>query len=680
MKTLRFLLGLVLLLSASQANAQRPMTTDDGLNMASVGNALLSPDGQKVLFRKTELNWEKNKRENKYHLAPAAGGASYQFIGQDGGSDVKFSPNGKYLTFKRSIGEKDKVSQLFIMRTDGGEAVQLTKHKTSIGRYVWTSDESAIYFVSDQPRSEEAQKEFKNGNDAIFVDEGPNGQTAASWQHLWKLDIESKKSRKVISDSIRISHFDVAPDQQHLLYIARTENRRNQGNLSEIHLLNLTDSTHTRLTRNEAPEARLMWAPDSRRFAYTAPDDKTWELRNDKIWMMDIQTQKIESLSTAFEGNIRSFAWTPDGSAILFTGLQRTNSNLYRLEVDSKKVTQITNLTGSLNALSYSKDRKHMVYSYSDLQTPADLYVSPTDSLNPTRITTLHESISDSLLLARSEIVRWKSQDGLEIEGILLFPPDYQTGERRPFLLHIHGGPAGVFTNSFRSQYHVWAGLGYVQLLPNVRGSSGYSDDFLRGNMHDIGGGDYWDLMTGVDHVLEQGYAHPEQLGVRGWSYGGILGGWTITQTDRFKGASLGAMVSDWTSEWGPGFNFDVRNWYIGGTPWDNPEEFRFRSALTHAKNIKTPTLLLHGIADRVDTEAQSMMLFSALKDMNKTVRYIKFPREPHGFREPRHQRVRDIEEIRWIQKYVRGIEWKAWERTPKAKETKEKPAKPVSP
>jgi dipeptidyl aminopeptidase/acylaminoacyl peptidase len=249
--------------------------------------------------------------------------------------------------------------------------------------------------------------------------------------------------------------------------------------------------------------------------------------------------------------------------------------------------------------------------------------------------------------------------------------PDSHDGAELPFLLHVHGGPAGVFTNTFSARNHVWAGLGYAQLSPNVRGSSGYTDELLQGNMYDIGGGDYWDLMTGVDTVVARGLADSDQLGIRGWSYGGILGGWTITQTDRFEGASLGAMVSDWTSEYGPGFNHDVRLWYIGGTPWENPEDWRARSALTHVAGVTTPTLLLHGINDRTDTEAQSMMFFQALRDQGKTTRYIRFPREPHGFREPRHQRTRDVEEIRWIQKHVRGIEWEPWERPEKAEEKK---------
>jgi dipeptidyl aminopeptidase/acylaminoacyl peptidase len=259
----------------------------------------------------------------------------------------------------------------------------------------------------------------------------------------------------------------------------------------------------------------------------------------------------------------------------------------------------------------------------------------------------------------------------MEIEGLLHLPVGYAEGARVPLLLNIHGGPAGSWRNAFSPTYHIYAGLGYASLSPNVRGSSGYTDRLREGNTVDkgdgIGFGDYEDLIAGVDSLVEQGIADPDRLALRGWSYGGILGGWTITQTNRFKAASIGAGVYDWTSEYGPGFNNDVRLWHIGGTPWDNPEGYRKQSALTHVRNVTTPTLLIHGMEDTTDTEAQSMIFFTAIKDIGKApVRYLRFPREPHGFREPRHQRTRDIEEIRWMQKHVLGVEWTPWAREEK--------------
>ena len=661
MRNLTLLIVFVLAVPVA-GQERRAMTTDDGLDMVQVGGAMISPDGSWVLFSKSELNWEENERETTWWRVSTEGGEPYRYIGDDGGGNFQFSPDGSRLAFTRSV---DDESQLFLLPTTGGEAVQLSEHETSIGSYAWSEDGSKIIFVATEPRTEEEEEAREAGYDAIFVDEGPNGQQSGNWNNLWLIEVESGAERRLTDTDHRIGSFSVAPNGDRILFTSRIENRRNQQNLSEIQLLEVEAGTIRRLTDNSAPEGRLSWAPDGRSFAYTARTDGEWELLLDKIWVMDPDGGDRRIVSGAFDGNIGNFVWAPDASAILFSGLHGTNNNLYRINLGSDSVEQITSSVGSLAPSSFSRDRVKMAYVFQDFDTPADIWVGPTDGTGAVQLTDVNPTITDELVLGQGEVIRWESRDGTEIEGILMLPAEYQSG-MLPLLLHIHGGPAGVFRNSFSASNHVWVGLGYAQLFPNVRGSSGYDDDLLRGNLRDIGSGDYEDLMTGVDELISRGIADPDKLGLRGWSYGGILGGWTITQTDRFKGASVGAMVSDWTSEYGPGFNHDVRLWYIGGTPWDNTDEWRERSALTHVANVTTPTLVLHGINDRTDTEPQSMMFFQALKDQGKITRYIRFPREPHGFQEPRHQRTRDVEEIRWIQKYVRNIEWTPWERPEK--------------
>ena len=661
MRNLTLLIVFVLAVPVAGQERQA-MTTDDGLDMVQVGGAMISPDGSWVLFSKSELNWEENERETTWWRVSAEGGEPYRYIGDDGGGNFQFSPDGRRLAFTRSV---DDESQLFLLPTTGGEAVQLSEHETSIGSYAWSEDGSKIIFVATEPRTDEEEEAREAGYDAIFVDEGPNGQQSGNWNNLWLIEVESGAERRLTDTDHRIGSFSVAPNGDRILFTSRIENRRNQQNLSEIQLLEVEAGTIRQLTDNSAPEGRLSWAPDGRSFAYTARTDGEWELLLDKIWVMDPDGGDRRIVSGAFDGNIGNFVWAPDASAILFSGLHGTNNNLYRINLGSDSVEQITSSAGSLAPSSFSRDRAKMAYVFQDFDTPADIWVGPTDGTGAVQLTDVNPTITDELVLGQGEVIRWESRDGTEIEGILMLPAEYQSGVL-PLLLHIHGGPAGVFRNSFSASNHVWAGLGYAQLFPNVRGSSGYDDDLLRGNLRDIGSGDYEDLMTGVDELISRGIADPDKLGLRGWSYGGILGGWTITQTDRFKGASVGAMVSDWTSEYGPGFNHDVRLWYIGGTPWDNTDEWRERSALTHVANVTTPTLVLHGINDRTDTEPQSMMFFQALKDQGKITRYIRFPREPHGFQEPRHQRTRDVEEIRWIQKYVRNIEWTPWERPEK--------------
>jgi len=462
------------------------MTTDDALDMVQVGGATISPDGSWVLFSKSELDWDENERTTTWWKVPTDGREEpWQFIGEDGGSAFQFSPDGVWLSFTRPVDEK---RQLFIMRTDGGEAVQLSDHETAVGAYQWTDDGTRIVFVASHKRSDDEEKERKAGSDAIFVDEGPNGQTAGQWNDLWSIEVSTKEETRLTESDHRVGSFSVSPDGGRILFAARTENRRNQSNRSEIHLLDVGSGEVRQLTENQAPEGRLTWAPDGRRFAYEAPSDGEWELRLDKIWVMDVESGDREIVSGAFDGNIRQFVWSADASSILFSGLQGTNNNLYRLDLGSGSVDQVTEHVGSLSPSSFSRDGSMMAYVAQDWDTPPDVWAGPTNGDAGVRLTDANPWIGTDLLMGESRLIQWESRDGLEIEGILTVPEG--ASEDLPLLLHIHGGPAGVFTNTFNPRAHVWAGLGYAQLSPNVRGSSGYTDELLRGNMADIGGGD----------------------------------------------------------------------------------------------------------------------------------------------------------------------------------------------
>jgi len=649
---------------AAEPQGPRPMTVDDALDMVGVGGALMSPDGEWVLFSKSELDWGENERQTKWYMIPSSGGEAFEYIGEEGGGSFQFSPDGRYLSLTRSVDDK---RQIFWMRTAGGEAVQLTEHETSVGSFEWSDDSTKIYFSATDERPDDEGTMVNEDEDVIFVDEGPNGQNRSYWSNLWVFDVGTREITQVTDEEFILGSFDVSPDSTHVAFTARYSNRRNDSDKNEIYIMDLASGEKTKLTDNNAPESVVEWSPDGKMFTFTAGDDQEWLNRNTKIWLLDPTLLEHRLLSGGFEGSPRRAVWTPDGQYLLFSGQQGTNTNLFRMDAQSGDFEQLTDIEGSMNISSWSADRTKYVYSFSDYDTPSDLWVGFVDGSEPVRLTHANPQI-DELQLAEMRVIQWESHDGMTIEGLLHLPVGYEEGDSVPLMLNIHGGPAGSFTNSFRASYHIYAGLGYASLSPNVRGSSGYTDYLREGNTFGrddgIGFGDFQDLMTGVDKVIAEGIADPERLGVRGWSYGGILGGWTITQTDRFKAASIGAGVYDWTSEYGPGFNNDVRLWHIGGTPWDNPEAWRNQSALTHVTNVVTPTLLIHGINDTTDTEQQSMMFFTAIKDTGKApVRYLKFPREPHGFREPKHQRIRDIEEIKWMQQYVLGEEWEPWER-----------------
>ncbi len=645
----------------AQEASRRPLTVDDAMNMVRLGNVLMSPDGETVFYSASELDWDNNRRRTKYFMISADGGEAVEYIGDGGGSSFQFSPDGMYLSFKRTV---DKNSQIFLMSLSGGEAMQLTHHNNSINSYKWSGDASKIFFTAQEPLSEEEQKEHDLGDDAVFMFEGANGREEGRWRNLWAFDISSKKEGRLTNEELIIGTFDVSPDGKRVVFAATQQDTDNFSHLSELYLFEVEDPHPVRLTNNNAPEGNLLWAPDGKTFIYHAPSAEDFDLTHGFLWIMNPDTGETRKLEEPSYGGISGLRWSRDGLSLLFNESRRTDLNVYRVDINTGVITEVTKVSGTLRVLDLSRDQTRMVYSYSDFDTPPDLYVSPVSEFSPVRLTNANPWIEEEILLAKSEIVRWKSKDEMEIEGVLYVPGDSQVGTKLPLIVTIHGGPPGHFANRFRPEFHVFAGLGYASLGPNIRGSDSYGDDLLCALQGDVGGGEYDDVMTGVDYLIDRGIADPDRLGVRGWSWGGILGSWIITQTDRFKAASLGAMVGSWTAESGPGLSYDLKLHYIGGAHWINPEEWRRVSSLWYVENVTTATLLLHGTEDVVSTPGQSMMFFNALREIGKApVRYISFPREPHGFREPRHQRRCDIEEIRWMQKYVREIDWKPWDR-----------------
>jgi dipeptidyl aminopeptidase/acylaminoacyl peptidase len=657
---MRRILVLLCLTPCLIAASKRPMTVDDALEMVRLDDVLISPDGEKVFYSERRLDWDENKYSKTYFMVPSRGGEAAEFVAKDSGEKFLFSPDGKYLSFLREVKEK---KQIFLMSLSGGEARQLTEHKGGIEDYRWTRDGRRIFFLAEETLSEKEQKEWDKGADPVFVDEGPNGKSSGRWRNLWIFKVGDEKEVRLTNEPFIIRDFDVSPDGNRVVFNARRDNRRNYPFLSELYLIDARKPGLRRLTENEAPERNPVWAPDGRSFAYHAPDDKVFELTNGFIWIMDPDTGEARKLEGQNQGEIDDLTWMPDGKSLVFNEVHGTSTNLYRIDLSSDEVTPLTSVTGTLRSHGFSEDRSRMVYSFSDFDTPPDLYTSDRTAKDPVRLTKANPWIEEEIELATGRLLQWKSKDGTEIEGIFLVPEGYREGEKIPLMLHIHGGPSGYFGNEFRTDFHVYAGLGYASLGPNVRGSSAYGDEILRGLMWDVGGGEFDDLMSGVDHVIQMGVVDPDRMGVRGWSWGGVLGGWVVTHTDRFKAASIGAMVCDWTAESGPGFNFDVTLWYIGGTHWDNPAEWRKRSSLTYVKNVTTATLLLHGGADTTSSTKQSLIFFTALRDQGIPARFIKLPRQKHSITEPRLRRIRDVEEIWWMQKYVLGETWKPWVR-----------------
>ena len=675
----RLLVALALVAAPAAAQTRHAPTVDDVLDLVQVSSVEISPDGSRVLYTRSEVAWKDNKRVSAIWIAHADGTNAYRLLASDKDRNAAWSPDGQSIAFlsTRNGNDTDKTdeagAQIWIIRTTGGEAYKLTELKTSVSRFRWAADSSRLFFLADDIVAEDEKKKAKDGDDAIYVDEGPNGQAKDAFSQIWVVTLADKAVRQLTREQQVIEDLAPSPDGTAVAFIGRPNNIRNRQNLAEVQTLDVASGRVTALTKNQAPERDVEWTPDGKAVSYQAPSDAGWDLAQEKLYVVPAAGGPARRIADAFTGDIGAYFWAPDGRSVLFSGSSKGRGGADVLDVATGKVRAVAAGDTVLTVSSASSTRGTAAGTISTPTTPGEAVVVDVASGRVAKITGLNPQVA-TWALSQFRTVTWKSPDGLEIEGMLWLPADYTPGTKLPLLLSIHGGPAGVWRPAFSGIDHVYTSLGWAVLEPNVRGSTSYGDALLRGNLKDIGGGDYQDAQAGVDLLVTQGIADPDKLAVRGWSYGGILGGWTLTQTTRFKAASLGAMVADWASEYAMGFNHDVRLWYIVGTPWDNAEGYRRRSSYAFVSKVTTPTLLLHGEKDDTDTIGQSMMFYQGLKDRGVPTRFIRFPREPHGFREPRHQRLRDMAEIQWLMKYARGVDWTIPERKADDKKDTTKP------
>ena len=660
--------ALALIGATEVLGAKRPFNLDDITRQESVGGnfhmspdgyeetVLLSPDGKTVFFSLSAADWDVNQRVWKYYTISSSGGDATRVLAVDGGQAFQYSPRGTYLSFVKLVDERD---QVFVLDVATGDVAQISNHATDVFDYKWSADESAVYFIADDSRTAEEQARYELGADWFAVDDGSNGRIAARWRNLWKLDLDAGAESQITAEKLILDELDVSPDGKRVVFVARPDNRRNYPHTAELYAVDISDKALIRLTENLAPESMPRWSPDGMKIAYYAPDDQTYKLTKGYLWVLNIDTGDTTKLESQNMGDIYTLTWSTDNESLFFSEQQRMNTNIFRLHIESDSIYPITNTDGFTKLMALSADQSRMVYSYSNFNSPVEVYSSPVSRLSPVRLTQTNEWMDSEIELAESTVIRWKSNDGLDIEGMLAVPDGYDGEVRLPLLVLIHGGPPQQWANEFYREVHLYTGLGYAILGANVRGSSGYGNNLIQALIGDVGGGEYEDIMSGVDHVIEMGIADPERLALRGWSWGGVLGSWVITQTDRFKAASVGAGVMSWLSEMGPGFNWDLTEWYMENSHWEDPESWRKVSSITYVENVTTPTLIFHGDEDWYSSYNQSLIFYTGLRDIGKApVRFISFPGRGHEELDPWAQRARYVEEVRWMQKFVNGIDW----------------------
>lgn len=655
MKALAAALVLVVLfVSAASAQTWDPELQ---LKIKAVGTPRVSPDGSRILYTVNEAVTTADKSEfvTQIWMANIATKQSVQLtFGDKSSGNPKWSPDGKWIAFTSN--RKDNRNNLYRLSLAGGEAEPLTDLKSGVANFNWSPDGRYIAYTMTDPKTEEEEKNDKGRNDFRWVDE--NVKLARLYVIAVEKDANGKREpRKLTTGNYHVGEFDWSTDSSRIAFSHVKSPLANDWPTADVSIVEVANANVTVLANTPAAEDTPLYSPDGKSIALTVSDNPPRWAQSGVIQIYSTSGGQPKSLAASFDGQPAVAGWSADGKRVYFSEAKGTGTQLYVIDVAANRIDEIKSTPAVLGGFSINRSGTTFGFIRQTSDTPADVFVSPVNEFAPVQISRVNGDLKLPAV-GRTEVVRWKSKDGKDVEGLLTYPVGYQTGQRVPMILNIHGGPAGVFLQTFvggRGVYPLatFSSRGYAILRPNPRGSSGYGVEFRRANSKDWGFGDYQDLMTGVDKVVEMGVADPQRLGVMGWSYGGYMTSWIVTQTNRFKAASAGAPVTNLMSFNGtadiPSFIPD----YFGGQFWEIQDLYQKHSPLFNVKGVTTPTMIQHGEADIRVPISQGYEFYNALKVKGIPTRMLVLPRQPHGPTEPKMQLAAMNANLEWFEKYI---------------------------
>jgi dipeptidyl aminopeptidase/acylaminoacyl peptidase len=622
--------------------AQKNWSPEQVLKIKNISSAQVSPDGTKVVYTIREAMMTDDRSEYVNHIWISAidgSNAKQLTTGDKNNSNPKWSPDNKSIAFTSS---RDGKNNVYILPIAGGEAEKITETKGGVSEFEWSNDGTKIAVIVADAVTDKEEKNKKAKND-WYMWEAELKQNRLQVYWINQKDASQKYMQKLLTnDNISVYAFDWNKDGTSIVYSYGKSTKANDNSYSDIALINIETGVIKNIANTAAGESSPQFSPDGSLISYYSTENPNdWPgAKHVKVYALaDGKTLRLKATPNE-DGSI--LGWTADGKNIVWSESNKTLTSIYTLSVDGKNMTELSK--GEKNYIGAAKiNASHTFISFTLQNTSQfpELYVSKLSEYAPLKITSINAGIS-SMPLGRTEVIKWKGADGLEIEGLLTYPLNYTAGKKVPLILNIHGGPAGNFgqtciaTNQGTYPLAAFSEDGYAILRPNPRGSSGYGSEFRMANRQDWGGKDYIDLMNGVDQVIKMGVTEESVLGVMGWSYGGYMSSWIVGHTNRFKAASIGAPVVDLVFQ---NLTDDIEGFlpsYFKSDPWNNWSMYSEHSPLRFVQNVQTPVMLQHGEADQRVPLGNSVMFYNALKRRNIPVKLLVLPRQPHGPSEPR--------------------------------------------
>ncbi len=669
---------------------------EETLSLRTIGSPRISPDGRFVAYSQRETNWKENEFVHQLWLINVSSGKGFQLTrGKKSAGRSEWSPDGRWLAFltereasaveplppeekkdekkeEEKEGEssgKPAAQQIWLISPEGGEAWQLTKSETDVGEFHWSKDSKSIAFTAGAPESK-ASKDRKEKYSDYEVFEKDYRQS-----QLWMVNAsEAEKNylpmaaKRMLSDlSMNVTSFRWSPDGTKIAFGATRNPLLAYSGDEDIYLLDLANGNSVRkIVALSGPDSSPVFSPDGLRLAFaTALGQPYYYYANAHIATVDLAAvlsrpaatpADVHDLTASFDEDPYLIDWGPDG--IYFGAQQKTNSHLFRLDAQTGGVRRVTSPDSLLvEGVSFTPDCKAVAFITEDSSHMAELYVSSVSPFAPRKLTDMTAQVRD-WTLGTVELISWKSQDGAEIEGILHKPADYDPARKYPLLVMIHGGPTGTSQPTLSPTEYAYPvqkflAKGALVLEPNYRGSAGYGAAFRALNVRNLGVGDMWDVMSGVDYLIARGMVDPTRMGAMGWSQGGYISAFLTTHTDRFQAISAGAGISDWMTYYVSTDITPFTRQYLHATPWDDPEVYARTSPITTIKQAKTPTLIQLGSNDKRVPVPNSFELYRGLQDQGVESRLLLYSGYGHGINKPKSQRALLLSNLDWFNHYI---------------------------
>ncbi len=658
-----FLLSNFFLL-ADERSDQKLLDTETFMEMESIRSPIISPDGSQIIFSRTYVDKMNDRYRSNLWLVDVMGHRIRELThGNWRDSSPVWSPDGKKIAF---LSDRDGTMQIHVMWIDTREVAQLTHLERTPSNLRWSPDGKKLAFtmyILDKKKPLKVKlpprpKGAKWAKSAVIVDRlswarDGRGPVPKGYSHIFILDaIVGGTPKQITSGNYSHSDPQWSRDGKKIFFSAiRKPDAEYLRGDSEIYSVDVETLEIDTLTTRKGPDRSPRISPDGRWIAYTGYDDKNYTSHLSNLYLMDINGNKKRMLAGNLANSPRSVIWSPDSKGVYFLLSEKGTTNLYYVNLKGSLFRK-TSGNHVLSGLSIAKNGQAAT-TVSDFYHPGYLVtfsLKKPDKMK--KLVDVNEDVLEGVKLGQVEEMWFKSPDGLDLQGWLIKPANFEEGKKYPLLLWIHGGPWAMYSVRFSWAWQNFAAKGYAVLYMNPRGSTGYGQDFVNGIQYAYPGKDYDDLMAGVDAAIAKGFIDERNLFVCGGSGGGVLTAWIVGHTDRFRAAVSMRPVINWHSFVG---TTDGASWYrqFKKYPWEDPMEYAVRSPLHYVANVKTPTMVMTGEADLRTPITQSEEFYRALKMLKKETLLVRMPGEFHGWRRPSHRLLQQLYLMAWFEKYM---------------------------